>query len=81
MSGADFGIGIAAFPTSGSQQPTAAASLQSSELNGTLHVALATSNNARVKGFPLGTHPAITKTRSAKYALNMLRLAMLNSLQ
>ncbi len=77
-SGADFGLGIAAFPTGGSQQPTAAASLQSSELNGTLHVALATSDNARVKGFPLGTHPAITKTRSAKYALNMLRLAMLN---
>jgi hypothetical protein len=32
-----------------------------------------------VKSFPLATHPAITKARSAKQALNMLRLALLNS--
>jgi nicotinamide-nucleotide amidase len=75
--GTDYGVGIAAFPTAGPQEPTAAAS-PNSEMTGTLHVALATSDNVRTKGFPLGTHPSITKTRSAKYALNMLRLAMLN---
>ena len=47
-------------------------------MTGTLHVALATGDNVRVKGFPLASHPAITKTRSAKQALNMLRLALLN---
>jgi nicotinamide-nucleotide amidase len=79
-SAADYGLGIAAFPTDGPLQPTAA-SPNNSELTGTLHVALATNDNVRTKGFPLGTHPSITKTRSAKYALNMLRLMMLNSLQ
>ncbi len=74
--GADFGLAIAALPTTGPTEPTAAASPQGAELTGTLHIALATSDNVRVKGFPLASHPAITKPRSAKQALNMLRLAM-----
>jgi nicotinamide-nucleotide amidase len=76
--GADFGLGIAAIPAQGPMEPTAAASPQGIELTGSLHVALATSDNVRVKGFPLASHPAITKTRSAKQALNMLRLELLN---
>jgi nicotinamide-nucleotide amidase len=75
---AHYGLGIAAFPASGPIEPTAAASPHGAEMMGTLHVALATSDNVRVKGFPLASHPAITKTRSAKQALNMLRLALLN---
>jgi nicotinamide-nucleotide amidase len=77
--GADMGLGIAAFPAQGPVEPTAAASPHGAEMSGTLHVALARSDNVRVKGFPLASHPAITKTRSAKHALNMLRLALLNS--
>jgi nicotinamide-nucleotide amidase len=76
--GADFGLGVAAFPAQGPVEPTAAAGPHSTEMTGTVHVALATSDNVRVKGFPLASHPAITKTRSAKQALNMLRLALLN---
>jgi nicotinamide-nucleotide amidase len=76
---ADWGLGIAAFPSAGTEIPTAAAGpADAQEMSGTLHVALATADNVRVKGFPLASHPAITKTRSAKQALNMLRLAMLN---
>jgi nicotinamide-nucleotide amidase len=68
--GADWGLGVAAFPDAGPAE--------AKEMTGTLHVALATADNTRVRGFPLASHPAITKTRSAKQALNMLRLAMLN---
>jgi nicotinamide-nucleotide amidase len=77
LTGADYGLGIAAFPRSGPEVPTAAAS-QNIDMGGTLHVALAAGDNVRVKSFPIATHPAITKTRSAKQALNMLRLALLN---
>src|SRR6478752_2102267 len=77
LTGADYGLGVAAFPTSGPEVPTAAAS-QNIDMGGTLHVALAAGDNVRVKSFPIATHPAITKTRSAKQALNMLRLALLN---
>jgi nicotinamide-nucleotide amidase len=77
LTGADYGLGIAAFPTSGPEVPTAAASLNI-DMGGTLHVALAAGDNVRVKSFPIATHPAITKTRSAKQALNMLRLELLN---
>jgi nicotinamide-nucleotide amidase len=48
------------------------------ELTGTLHIALAAGENVRVKEFPLGGHPAIVRSRAAKQALNMLRLAILN---
>jgi nicotinamide-nucleotide amidase len=74
--GADFGLGIAAFPTGGVEIPTAAAS--NVDMSGTLHVAITAGDNVRVKSFPIASHPAITKTRSAKQALNMLRLALLN---
>lgn len=75
---ADFGLGIAAFPSSGAAMPTAA-TLPGVDMGGTLHVALAAGDNVRVKAFPIASHPAITKPRSAKQALNMVRLAMLNN--
>ncbi len=78
ISGSEYGLGIAGFPTSGPQLPTAATA-SSIDMSGTLHVALASGENLRVKGFPIATHPSITKARSAKQALNMLRLAMLNN--
>jgi competence/damage-inducible protein CinA-like protein len=77
ISGADYGLGIAAYPTGGEAVPTAATS-STIDMAGTLHVALARGDNVRVKGFPIATHPSITKTRSAKQALNVVRLAMLN---
>jgi nicotinamide-nucleotide amidase len=77
--GADFGLGVAAFPVSGDKVHTATAGpRETQERTGTLQVALATCDNVRVKAFPLASHPAITKTRAAKQALNMVRLAMLN---
>jgi nicotinamide-nucleotide amidase len=75
--GADYGLGIATFPVSGPKVPTAATS-QNIDMGGTLHVALATGDNVRAKSFPIASHPAITKARSAKQALNMLRLELLN---
>jgi nicotinamide-nucleotide amidase len=78
--GADFGLGVAALPGTGNEVHTATAGpRETRELTGTLQVALASSERVRAKGFPLASHPAITKTRAAKQALNMLRLAMLNS--
>jgi nicotinamide-nucleotide amidase len=77
--GADWGLGVASFPTVGHEPSVATTEAASKlELTGTLHVALATADNAQTKGFRVASHPAITKTRSAKQALNMLRLAMLN---
>jgi nicotinamide-nucleotide amidase len=68
---ADFGLATAAFPT--------ATDLRDSAMTGTLHVALASGDKVRTKGFPVAAHPAIIKPRSAKNSLNMLRLAMLNT--
>jgi nicotinamide-nucleotide amidase len=76
---ASHGVAIAAIPAAGPIEPTAAAGPHNNELSGTLHIALATAETVRVKGFPLASHPAITKPRSAKQALNMLRLAMLKA--
>ncbi len=67
--GADYGLGIAALPDGNAP---------GGELMGTLHVALATSENARAKDFPLAGHPSITISRAAKQALNLLRLAMVH---
>jgi nicotinamide-nucleotide amidase len=78
ITGAEYGLGVAAFPAGGTEVPTAAVG-PSIDMSGTLHVALAAGDNVRVKSFPIATHPSITKTRSAKQALNMLRLALLNS--
>jgi nicotinamide-nucleotide amidase len=76
--GTDFGLSVAAFPSTGAAVHTATAGPRGTrEQTGTLQVALASGENVRVKGFPLASHPAITKTRAAKQALNMLRLAML----
>ena len=77
ITGAEYGLGVAAFPAGGTEVPTAAVG-PSIDMSGTLHVALAAGDNIRVKSFPIATHPSITKTRSAKQALNMLRLALLN---
>jgi nicotinamide-nucleotide amidase len=74
---ADFGLGIAAFPTTGDAVPTAT-TLHNVDMSGTLHVALAAGDHVRVKAFPIASHPDITKPRSAKQALNMVRLALLN---
>ncbi|MCI0492089.1 MAG: CinA family protein, partial [Planctomycetes bacterium] len=77
---ADLGLAVAAPPTAGPLVPTAAASpaaTNSLELSGTLQVGLATSDKVVVKGFPLASHPSITKTRAAKQALNMVRLTLL----
>jgi nicotinamide-nucleotide amidase len=78
LSDADYGLGIAAFPDQGVDVPDAAAVASGRELTETLQVAVAARDNVREKGFPLASHPAITKARSAKQALNMLRLALLN---
>lgn len=77
--GADFGLGIAAFPLAGPAVHTATVGRsEPPERSGTLHVALATADRLHAKAFPLASHPAITKQRSAKQALNMLRLVMVN---
>jgi nicotinamide-nucleotide amidase len=79
ITGADYGLAIAAFPPNGLVVPTAASGKPvSTERTGVLQLALASRDNVRTKGFPLASHPAITKPRAAKQALNMLRLAMLN---
>ena len=69
--GADYGLAVGAFP---SQTKTSAAQ----EREGMLQIALATGENIRVKGFPLSGHPAIVRSRAAKQALNVLRLALQN---
>jgi nicotinamide-nucleotide amidase len=69
--GADYGLAIAALSQN-------AIPIAGQEMDGTLQIALAISENVRVKGFPLAGHPAIVRTRAAKQALNMLRLALSN---
>jgi len=68
---ATYGLAVGALP-SGSHYAA------DQELTGTLHIALAAGESVRVKEFPLGGHPAIVRSRAAKQALNMLRLAILN---
>lgn len=69
--GANYGLAIAALP----QDVKYSAD---EELEGTLQMALAVGENIRVKGVPLSGHPAIVRSRAAKQALNLLRLALLN---
>jgi nicotinamide-nucleotide amidase len=69
--GADYGLAIAALPQN-------AIYSADEELQGTLQMALASGENVRVKGVPLSGHPAIVRSRAAKQALNLLRLALLN---
>jgi nicotinamide-nucleotide amidase len=74
--GVNHGLAIAAFPAD--KEVSAADGAREIERTGTLQVALATADNVKVKGFPLASHPSITKQRAAKQALNMVRLALLN---
>jgi nicotinamide-nucleotide amidase len=69
--GADHGLAIAALPQNVKYSAD-------EELKGTLQMALATGENVRAKGAPLSGHPAIVRSRAAKQALNLLRLALLN---
>jgi nicotinamide-nucleotide amidase len=78
--GADYGLGIASFPDHGPPVPDAAGDSHGNEMTGTLHIALASAGGVREKGFPVASHPAITQARSAKQALNMLRLSLLHQL-
>ena len=71
LTGATYGLAIAAMPAE-------AAAANGGEREGTLQLALAVGENALVKGYPLTGHPAIVRTRAAKQALNLLRLALLN---
>src|SRR5206468_3135532 len=50
VSGAEYGLGIAAFPTNGSEMPTATAAPMIN-MSSTLHIALASGDNVRVKSF------------------------------
>lgn len=72
--GADYGLGVAAFPASWSRESPDA---QQREPEGKLHIALAVGENVRGKGYPLAGHPAIVVPRATLQALDMLRLAML----
>jgi competence/damage-inducible protein CinA-like protein len=72
--GADYGLAVAGLPLASANQLRAGG-----EIDGTLHIAIAIGENVRVKGYPLSGHPALVRTRAAKQALNMLRLAILNS--
>jgi nicotinamide-nucleotide amidase len=77
--GASYGLAIAAFPSIGTTVYTATSRRgESVERTGTLQIALATAENVKVKGFPLATHPEITKPRAAKQALNMVRLSLIH---
>jgi len=75
--GADFGLGIAAFPHGQTPNRSTAAS-SAREMSAQVHAALATRENTIVKSVLLAGHPAITKPRSAKQALDLLRLTMLD---
>jgi competence/damage-inducible protein CinA-like protein len=69
--GADYGLAIAALPQNVRYRAD-------EELEGTLEMALAIGENIRMKGVPLSGHPAIVRSRAAKQALNLLRLAIVN---
>lgn len=63
--GSDFAVGIAAFPA------------ETENPNAHVHVSLATPNGVRKLRFPCASHPAIKISRTAKQALNALRLTLL----
>lgn len=64
LSGADFGLGIAAFP------PDVDAA------DARVHVSIAAPDRTRRLRFGCSTHPAIRRARTAKQALNALRLVL-----
>ncbi len=65
VTGADFGLGVAAFP------PVVDAP------DARVHAAIATAERTRRLRFPCASHPAIRQPRAAKQALNALRLTLL----
>jgi nicotinamide-nucleotide amidase len=65
LSGADIGLGIAAFPPD----------LDAPDAR--VHVSIATADRTRRLRFGCSTHPAIRRPRTAKQALNALRLVLL----
>jgi len=69
--GATYGLAVAALPAGARYDA-------GQELAGTLAIALANGENVRSKELPLSGHPAIIRSRAAKQALNLLRLAILN---
>jgi nicotinamide-nucleotide amidase len=64
LSGADVGLGIAAFPP------------DSDAAEARVHVSIATPDRTRRLRFGCSTHPAIRRARTAKQALNALRLTL-----
>jgi nicotinamide-nucleotide amidase len=66
---ADYGLGVPCFPEF---DPEAAEPKQ-------VAFALATPQGVQIKGFPLAGHPATLRVFCAKRALNMVRLALLES--
>ena len=66
-SGADYGIGVAAFPTN-PDRPDAH-----------VHISIATPDRTRRLRFASATHPAIRQALTAKRALNALRLILLSN--
>jgi nicotinamide-nucleotide amidase len=72
--GANYGLAVGGLAATAAQQLRAG-----HEIDGMFHIALADDDMVRVNGYPLGAHPAIVRPRAAKLALNMLRLALLNS--
>jgi nicotinamide-nucleotide amidase len=65
LAGADVGLGVAAFPPH----------LDAPDAR--VHVAIATAERTRRARFGCASHPAIRRSRSAKQALNALRLVLL----
>jgi hypothetical protein len=64
--GADFGVGIAAFP------------VELDRPDSFVHIAIATPERTRRLRFGTATHPAIRQPITAKRALNAMRLLLLN---
>ena len=73
--GADYGLAVAAWPITASEQAASAAI----ELKGTLNIAIATSENVGVRAVSIAGHPALRRPRAAKDALNQLRHTLINS--
>jgi nicotinamide-nucleotide amidase len=65
LTGADFGVAVAAFP------PVVDAP------DARVHAAIATADRTRRIRFPCAAHPAVRQPRAAKQALNALRLSLL----
>ncbi|MEQ8210606.1 MAG: CinA family nicotinamide mononucleotide deamidase-related protein [Lacipirellulaceae bacterium] len=67
QSATDFGLGLSAFPP------------DRNEPNAHVYAAVATSEGVRKTRFACASHPAIVRARTAKQAMNFLRLILLDS--